>query len=332
MVRVAINGFGRIGRNFFRCAFGENGIEIIAVNDLTDSATLAHLLKHDSVHGKFSAEVRHEQGALVVSGKKISVFSEKEPEKLPWKKMNIDVVVESTGVFCSKEGAGKHLVAGAKKVIITAPAKGTGVNEFVRGVNCGSYNGEPIIDLASCTTNSLAPVVMVLDKAFGIECGLMTTVHAYTADQNLVDGPHRDLRRARSAAINIVPTTTGAASAIGNVLPAMKGKLDGLALRVPVADGSITDLTVLLKESTTVSSVNLVMKRASEKELSGILQYSEEPLVSTDIIGNKHSCIFDSIMTRVSGGKLVKVLAWYDNEMGYSQRLVEMCKLVAAKK
>lgn len=331
MVRVAINGFGRIGRNFFRCAYGEKEIEVVAINDLCGNETLAHLLRHDSVHGRFDAEVRAEGDALVVGGKKIPALSEKSPEKLPWKKLGVDVVVESTGIFRSREDAEKHLKAGAKKVIITAPAKGSDVKEFVRGVNCASYAGEKIIDMASCTTNSLAPVAMVLGREFGIECGLMTTVHAYTADQVLVDAPHKDLRRARSAAINIVPTTTGAASAIGNVIPEMEGKLDGLALRVPVADGSITDLTVLLKTGATPERINAAMKKASQGELKGILAYSEEPLVSTDIIGNKHSCIFDAGMTRVVGGKLAKVLAWYDNEMGYSQRLVEMVKLVAGK-
>ncbi|MFH1697336.1 MAG: type I glyceraldehyde-3-phosphate dehydrogenase [Candidatus Diapherotrites archaeon] len=331
MIKIAINGFGRIGRNFFRCAFAEKGLEVVAVNDLTSNDVLAHLLKHDSVHGEFKADVKAQGDSLIVGGKKIAALSEREPEKLPWRALGVDVVIESTGIFRSKEDAERHQKAGAKKVIITAPAKGEGVKEFVRGVNCGSYAGEEIIDMASCTTNSLGPVARALEETFGIEYGLMTTIHAYTADQNLIDGPHSDLRRARSAAINIVPTSTGAAAAIGNVYAPMKEKMDGIALRVPVADGSVTDLTVLLKKEVTVAQVNAAVKKYAEGELKGILQYSEEPLVSTDIVGNKHSAIFDAGMTRVTGGKLVKVLAWYDNEMGYSQRLVEMCGLMMKK-
>lgn len=333
-VRMGINGFGRIGRGFFRAAFRDkeftNLIDIVAVNDITDSRTLAHLLKYDSVFGRFDAEVKAEDDAIMVSGKRIRVYSEKDPEKLPWRDLGVELVLESTGLFTDRASAEKHIRAGAKKVIISAPAKDPDIT-LVLGVNEYAYDPEKhnIISMASCTTNCLAPVVKVLDEKFGVEYGLMTTCHAYTNDQRLLDLPHRDLRRARAACLSIIPTTTGAARAIGDVMPAMKGRLDGLALRVPVPDGSINDLVVLLKRDVTREEVNAALKEAAEGKLKGILAYTEEPIVSVDIIGNGHSAIVDGLSTMVVGGRLVKVLAWYDNEWGFSCRLVELCKLIA---
>ncbi|MDD3175687.1 MAG: type I glyceraldehyde-3-phosphate dehydrogenase [Candidatus Nanoarchaeia archaeon] len=327
MIRVAINGLGRIGRMVLRAGLYHPGIQFVACNDLTDKETLAHLFKHDSVHGQFHGKVGTTNDGFMIENHEILLFSEKDPLNLPWKKLNIDLVIESTGIFVTKEGAWKHIDAGAKKVLITAPGKGEGIKTIVMGVNDKEYdsNKDHIISNASCTTNCLAPIVKVLDDAFGIQKGFMTTTHAYTADQRLVDAPHKDLRRARSAAINIVPTSTGAAKAIGLVLPRLDGKLDGLALRVPVPDGSITDFVALLNSDVTIEDVNLVIKEASEKQLKGILEYSEEPLVSTDIVGNPHSSIFDSKLT-FAKGNLIKVVSWYDNEWGYSNRIVELIR------
>ena len=330
MVRIAINGFGRIGRMFLRAALNDKNIDIVAVNDLTDAKTLAHLLKYDSVHGALPVKVKASGNYIVVGDKKIKVYAEKDPSQLPWKELNIDVVIESTGRFRTYEKAKLHLDAGAKKVIISAPAKGdTPVKTIVMGVNEKSYNKKKdhIVSNASCTTNCLAPMVKVLHDNIGIDKGYMTTVHAYTADQRLVDAPHSDLRRARNAATNIVPTSTGAAKAIGLVIPALQGKLDGMAIRVPVPDGSITDLTLTVKRKTTVEEINSLFKKASKSKLKGILQYSEDELVSSDIITNPHSVIFDSKLTKVNG-KVVKIVGWYDNEWGYSCRMVDFAKIL----
>jgi len=330
MVRVAINGFGRIGRLVFRAGMKRKGIEFVAVNDLTDAKTLAHLLKYDSVHGILDIDIKAKGSSIVVNGKEIKIFSEREPENLPWKNLKIDVVVESTGIFITKEGAEKHLKAGAKKVLISAPAKGDNpIKTIVMGVNEKDYDRkkDDIISLASCTTNCLAPVVKILNDNFGIEKGFMTTVHAYTNDQNILDLPHKDLRRARAAAMSIIPTTTGAAKAVTLTIPELKGKLDGMAMRVPVADGSITDFVAVLKKEATAEEINKLFKSASEKSLKGILQYTEEPIVSIDIVGNPHSAIFDAELTKTSG-KLVKVVAWYDNEWGYSNRMVDFIKMM----
>jgi len=330
MVRVAINGFGRIGRLVFRAGMKRKGIEFVAINDLTDAKTLAYLLKYDSVHGILDADIKAKGNSIVVNGKEIKIFSEKEPENLPWKKLKIDVVVESTGIFITKEGAEKHLKAGAKKVLISAPAKGDNpIKTIVIGVNEKDYDRkkDDIISLASCTTNCLAPVVKVLNDNFGIEKGFMTTVHAYTNDQKILDLPHKDLRRARAAAMSIIPTTTGAAKAVTLTIPELKGKLDGMAMRVPVADGSITDFVAVLKKEATAEEINKLFRSASEKSLKGILQYTEEPIVSIDVVGNPHSAIFDAELTKTSG-KLVKVVAWYDNEWGYSNRMVDFIKMM----
>ncbi|MEM3400740.1 MAG: type I glyceraldehyde-3-phosphate dehydrogenase [Nitrososphaerota archaeon] len=333
-IKMGINGFGRIGRGFFRAALKDkefsNLIEIVAVNDITDSRTLAHLLKYDSVFGKFDAEVKAEDDAILVSGKRIKVYSEKDPERLPWKELGVELVLESTGLFTDRAGAEKHIRAGAKKVIVSAPAKDPDIT-LVLGVNEHAYDPAKhnIISMASCTTNCLAPIVKVLDEKFGVEYGLMTTCHAYTNDQRLLDLPHRDLRRARAACLSIIPTTTGAARAIGDVIPIMKGKLDGLALRVPVPNGSINDLVVLFKRDVTKEEVNAALKEAAEGRLKGIMAYTEEPIVSVDIIGDSHSAIVDGLSTMVVGGRLVKILAWYDNEWGFSCRLVELSKLIA---
>ncbi len=329
MIRVAINGFGRIGRMVFKAGYQDPDIDFVAFNDLTDTKTLAQLLKYDSVHGRFPGSVDPKEGALVIDGKEIKVFSERDPADLPWGDLGIDIVVESTGFFLKRELAQKHVKAGAKKVLLTAPGKDADTPTVVKG--CTSMEKcrvDWVISNASCTTNSLAPVVQVLEKNFGIESGLMTTIHAYTGDQRLLDAPHKDLRRARAAAVNIIPTSTGAAKAVGKVFPDLNGKLDGLAVRVPVADGSLTDLTVLLKKEATAEEINAAVKKASETYLKGVLEYSEDPLVSTDIVGNPHSSIFDSGMTR-SIGRLAKVFAWYDNEWGYSNRLIDIIKEMA---
>ena len=331
MVTVAINGFGRIGRSFFRAALASShDISIVAVNDLTDPKALAHLLKYDSVNGRLPVSVEASEGGIVVDGKKITVFAERDPANLPWAKLGVDIVIESTGFFTDAAKAKAHLDAGAKKVIISAPASGEDIT-VVMGVNHEDYDPAQhhIVSNASCTTNCLAPMAKVFHDAFGIERGLMTTVHAYTADQNLQDGPHSDLRRARAAGINIVPTSTGAAKAIGLVLPELKGKLDGFALRVPVPTGSITDLTVEASREVTLEEVQAVFKKAADTgALKGILKYSEEPLVSSDIVGDPFSSIVDAGLIRVLGNQ-VKMSSWYDNEWGYSNRLVDLSAYMA---
>ena len=337
-VKIAINGFGRIGRLFFRAALNdkdfERMFEVVAVNDITDSKTLVHLLKYDSVFRVLNEEVKAKESAMTVRGKEVKVLTEKDPAKLPWRSMNVEYVLESTGLFTDREGASKHLLAGAKKVLVTAPAKNPDVT-IVIGVNENLYDPKKhnIISMASCTTNCLAPIVRVLNDKFGIESGFMTTCHAYTNDQRVLDLPHRDLRRARAAALSIIPTTTGAAKAVAEVIPELKGKLDGLALRVPVPDGSINDFVALLKKEVTKEEVNAVLRDSSETSLKGILQYTEDPIVSADIIGNPHSSIADGLSTNVIGGRgrLVKVLSWYDNEWGFSCRLVDLLKLMARK-
>ena len=331
-VKIGINGFGRIGRNFFRAALAKGSdLEIVAVNDLTDNAALANLLKFDSITGRLPVPVTLEGDSIVVDGKPIKVLAERDPANLPWGELGVDIVIESTGFFTKAADARKHIEAGAKKVIISAPATGDDAT-IVLGVNEDTYNPETdhIISNASCTTNSLAPLAKVFNDAFGIERGLMTTVHAYTADQNLQDGPHKDPRRARAAALNIVPTSTGAAKAIGLVLPELAGKLDGFALRVPVPTGSITDLTLETKTDVTIDEINAAYKAAAEGPLKGILLYSEDPLVSSDIQSDPHSSIYDSGLTKVMGN-LVKITSWYDNEWGYSNRLVDLTEYVAER-
>jgi glyceraldehyde 3-phosphate dehydrogenase len=331
-LRVAINGFGRIGRNFLRAAkLRDIDIDIVAVNDLTDTATLALLLKYDSVHGRFAGSVETDGDDLVVDGDRIKVLSERDPAALPWKDLGVDVVVESTGFFTNRSDAAKHLDAGARKVLISAPAKDEDIT-IVLGANQDDYDAEThdVISMASCTTNSVVPMAKVLDDEFGITQGLMTTIHAYTGDQRLHDAPHKDPRRARAAALSIVPTTTGAAKAAALALPQLQGRLDGLALRVPIPSGSITDLVLVLDREVTGDEVNAAMKAAADGPLKGIMEYSEEPLVSVDIVGNPHSCIFDAPST-MANGNLVKVLGWYDNEMGYSTRLAEAAAFIGAK-
>jgi glyceraldehyde 3-phosphate dehydrogenase len=323
-IRVGINGFGRIGRNFFRIVSGRPEFEVVAINDLGDLKTMVHLLKYDSVFGKFDGTVEAGENALVANGREIKMLNERDPAKLPWKELGAEVVLESTGVFRKAEQARLHIDAGAERVIISAPAKGEVDATVVMGVNDDMLTGdERIISNASCTTNCVAPMVKVLDDTFGIEYGLMTTIHAYTNDQRILDLPHSDLRRTRAAALNMIPTTTGAARAVGLVLPHLKGKLDGMAVRVPTPVGSITDLVVKVARSPEVDTVNGAMKEASESVLRGILEYTQEPIVSNDIIGNPHSCILDSGCTTVSG-ELVKVCGWYDNEWGYSSRLADL--------
>ena len=332
-VKIGINGFGRIGRNYFRAALATGSeLEIVAVNDLTDTKTLAHLLKYDTTNGRLDATVEVVGDSIVVNGKPIKVLAERDPANLPWAALGVDIVIESTGFFTKAEGARKHITAGAKKVLVSAPATGDNVATIVLGVNEGVYDPalHDVISNASCTTNCLAPLAKVLLDNFGIERGLMTTVHAYTADQNLQDGPHRDLRRARAAAANIIPTSTGAAKALGLVIPALVGKLDGYALRVPVPTGSITDLTVTASRPVTVEEVNAAYKAAAEGPLKGILKYTEDPIVSSDIVGDPHSSIFDAGLTKVIGDQ-VKVAAWYDNEWGYSNRLVDLTEFVAER-
>jgi glyceraldehyde 3-phosphate dehydrogenase len=323
MKRIAINGFGRIGRMCFRSIIEKEGLDVVAINDLTDVKTLAHLLKYDSIHGRVKADVAADGNFLVVNGKRIVVIAQKDPAQLPWAAMNVDVVIESTGIFTDKEGAHKHITAGAKKVVISAPASG-GIKTIVLGVNDGDITAEDVVlSNASCTTNCLAPMAKVLNDTFGIEKGYITTVHAYTADQRLQDAPHKDLRRARAAALSMVPTSTGAAKAVGEVLPELKGLLDGVAVRVPTPDGSLTDLVVILKRNVTKDEVNAAIKKAAENEMKGIIEYCTDPIVSIDIVGNRHSCIFDADLTSANGN-LVKVMGWYDNEAGYSERVVEL--------
>ena len=329
--KIAINGFGRIGRLTFRNLLELEGIEVVAINDLTDNATLAHLLKYDSVHGKFNGTIGSDDEYLHINGKAIHALAERDPSKLPWKKMGVDLVLECTGHFTEKDKAAMHLGAGAKSVVISAPAKG-GVPTVVLGVNDGLVKPDQnIYSNASCTTNCLAPMVKILDDRFGIEMGFMTTIHAYTADQNIQDAPHKDLRRARAAAVSIVPTTTGAAKAVGEVLPHLKGKLNGNAMRVPVPDGSVTDFTAILKKPASKDEVNEAFKKAAAGSLKGILEYTDEPIVSSDILGNRHSCIFDSQMTD-SIGNMVKVVGWYDNEAGYSARLADLAQRILSMK
>ncbi|SSC13990.1 glyceraldehyde-3-phosphate dehydrogenase A [Mesotoga infera] len=326
MHKVAINGFGRIGRLVFREMVARGGFDIVAINDLTDAATLAHLLKYDSVHGRFKGTVQAKEGAIIVNGKEIKVFAEKSPANLPWKALGVELVIESTGVFTSKEKTMPHVEAGTKKVLITAPAKGAVDATIVLGVNDSELKPEmQIVSNASCTTNSIAPIIKVLNDNLKIVKGYLTTVHAYTNDQRILDLPHKDLRRARAAAANTIPTSTGAAKAVGLVIPELKGKLDGIAMRVPVTDGSITDLTVVVEKETTAEEVNALIKKAAENELKGIIEYSEEELVSSDVVGTTVSGILDSKLTSAMGN-LVKVCAWYDNEYGYSCRVVDLAE------
>lgn len=331
-VKVGINGFGRIGRNVFRQALNNKEVEIVAINDLTDAEMLAHLLKYDSVHGKLDAEIKVENDDIIVDGQKVHVFSERDPKDISWKDHGVEVVIESTGRFTNKEAASKHIEAGAKKVIISAPAKDEDIT-LVLGVNDEEYDKDNhhIISNASCTTNCLAPFAKVLDDKFGLKRGLMTTVHAYTNDQQILDLPHKDYRRARAAAENIIPTSTGAAKAVGKVLPQLDGKLNGMAIRVPVPDGSVVDLVAELDKNVTAEEINKAFKEAAEGDLKGILEYSEEPLVSRDIVDNPHSSIIDGLSTMVMEDNMVKVVSWYDNEMGYSSRCVDLAQFLKAK-
>lgn len=331
-VKVGINGFGRIGRNFYRAILASGAdIEVVGINDLTDTKTLAHLLKYDSILGRLPVEVKAGDGAIIVDGTSLPVFAERDPAALPWAKVGADIVIESTGFFTDAASAGKHIAAGARKVIISAPAKGEDIT-IVMGVNDDTYDAaiHNIISNASCTTNCLAPMAKVIDDAFGIERGMMTTIHAYTNDQSILDFPHSDLRRARAAAINMIPTTTGAAKAVSLVLPHLAGKLDGYAMRVPVPTGSATDLTVELRTAASKEQVNAAVKAAADGPLKGILVYTEDPIVSSDIVTDPASCIFDALLTNVNGNML-KVVGWYDNEWGYSNRLVDLVGLVGSK-
>lgn len=331
-LRVAINGFGRIGRNVFRASLGVKEIEIVAINDITDAKTLAHLLKYDSIFGKINAEVSAKENAIVVNGKEVKITAERDPAKLPWKELGIDVVLECTGLFTSRDKAAAHLTAGAKKVIISAPAKNEDIT-ICMGVNDDKYDAgkHAIISNASCTTNCLAPVAHVLQSKFGIVRGLMTTVHAYTNDQNILDLPHKDLRRARAAGLSMIPTTTGAAKAVSLVLPELKGKLDGMAIRVPVPTVSVVDLVVELEKDTTAEEVNAALKAAADGPLKGILEYCEDECVSVDFKGNPHSSILDAHSTKMMGPRMLKVLSWYDNEWGFSCRMIDLMKLIASK-
>ncbi|MBN2553514.1 MAG: type I glyceraldehyde-3-phosphate dehydrogenase [Spirochaetales bacterium] len=326
-MKIAINGFGRIGRSVFKIAMERKNIEVVAVNDITDNETLAHLLKYDSNYGKYSKKVEVVEGALVVDGKKIAALAERDPKKLPWREMGVDLVVESTGIFRLREQVAWHLEAGARRVILTVPAKDKVDKMVVLGVNDADLKAEDlIVSNASCTTNCLAPVAKVLHDEYGIVEGLMTTVHAYTSDQRLQDAPHSDLRRSRAAAVSVIPTTTGAAKAVGKVIPDLDGKLNGVALRVPVATGSIVDLTVKLAKDPSVEEINAAMKKAAEGPMKGILEYTEDPIVSVDVIGNTHSSIFDAKATMKLGNGFVKVFSWYDNEWGYSNRVVDLAE------
>ncbi len=328
-VKVGINGFGRIGRLVFRVMSSRDGLEVVAINDLADVESNVALLKRDSVHGAFCGEARVEGGNMAVNGKTIKVLSERDPADLPWGELGVELVIEATGVFTTKADCEKHISAGAKKVILTVPAKDKVDHTVVLGVNDDGLKPEhKVISNASCTTNALAPLAKVLNDNFGIEYGQMTTIHAYTNDQHVADLVHKDPRRARAAAINMIPTTTGAAKAIGSVIPEIEGKLAGMAMRVPVPDGSIVDLACVLSKEATVRQINDAFKKAADGPMKGILSYCDEPIVSTDIIGDTHSCIFDSLLTDVIGGKLVKVFGWYDNEMGYSTRVVDVAEKI----
>ena len=328
MSKIAINGFGRIGRLTFRNLIESDNVEIVAINDLTATDMLAHLLKYDSAHGRFNGTVSHTESSLIVNGKEITVYAQRDPETLPWGELGVDVVIESTGFFRDAEGMGKHIKAGAKKVALSAPASGD-IKTIVLGVNDDELTAEDtMVSNASCTTNCLSPMAKVLDEKFGIESGFMCTIHAYTSDQRIQDAPHSDKRRARAAAVNMIPTSTGAAKAVALVLPQLKGKLDGYAMRVPTITGSATDLTVHLKTEATAEEINAAMKEAAEGPLKNILCYTEDPIVSSDIVGDKHSCVFDAGVTSAKG-KLVKVLGWYDNEAGYSARLANLVERLA---
>jgi glyceraldehyde 3-phosphate dehydrogenase len=328
MSKIAINGFGRIGRLTFRNLIESDNVEIVAINDLTATDMLAHLLKYDSAHGRFNGTVSHTESSLIVNGKEITVYAQRDPETLPWGELGVDVVIESTGFFRDAEGMGKHIKAGAKKVALSAPASGD-IKTIVLGVNDDELTAEDtMVSNASCTTNCLSPMAKVLDEKFGIESGFMCTIHAYTSDQRIQDAPHSDKRRARAAAVNMIPTSTGAAKAVALVLPQLKGKLDGYAMRVPTITGSATDLTVQLKTEATAEEINTAMKEAAEGPLKNILCYTEDPIVSSDIVGDKHSCVFDAGVTSAKG-KLVKVLGWYDNEAGYSARLANLVERLA---
>ncbi|MBN2102618.1 type I glyceraldehyde-3-phosphate dehydrogenase [bacterium] len=330
-INVAINGFGRIGRLVFRIAEKRSNVNVVAINDITDAKTLAHLLKYDSVHGKYDGTVEARGNAIVVNGKEIQISAERDPANLPWAALGVDVAVESTGVFRKKEQIAKHLEAGAKKVILTVPAKDEIDATIVLGVNDDDLKPEhKIVSNASCTTNCLAPVAKVLNDTFGIQEGLMTTIHAYTNDQRILDLPHSDLRRARSAAVSMIPTTTGAAKAVGKVIPELNGKLNGMAIRVPTPDGSVVDLVATTEKPVTVESVNAAMKAAAENELKGIMEYMQDPIVSVDVVGNPYSSIFDSLATMTIGSNMVKVISWYDNEWGYSNRVVDLLVKMAS--
>lgn len=328
MLKVAINGFGRIGRLSFRLLSSKKNIKVVAINSLSSPETLAHLLKYDSVHGRFHKEITYTEDTIVLDGQSIQIFSERDPSNLPWARIGAEIIVEATGKFRDEEGLAKHLHAGARHVLLSAPGKGN-IPTVVLGVNDHVLIDKPsIISNASCTTNCVAPMLKVIDENFGIEKGYLNTIHAYTADQRLQDGSHKDLRRARAAAHSIIPTTTGAAKAVGIVLPHLKGKLDGMATRVPVSNGSLTDVTLQLTKTATAASINAAVKRAASGSLKGIIEYTEDPIVSADIIGNLHSCIFDSLLTSVNGN-LVKVVGWYDNEAGYAQRMVDLIEKLA---
>jgi len=329
-IKVGINGFGRIGRMVFRVMEERGGFDVVAINDLTSAKTLGHLLKYDSTHGKFKGTIEAKEKSLVVNGKEIQILNVKNPAELPWKAEGAQVVIESTGVFRDRAKIALHLTAGAGKVILTVPAKDEIDNMIVLGVNNEALKeSDKIVSNASCTTNCLAPMVKVLNDEFGLKYGLMTTVHAYTNDQSILDLPHSDLRRARAAAENIIPTTTGAAKAVGKIIPELKGKLNGMAMRVPVKDGSVVDFVAEVDKEVTVEKVNEAMKKAAESSLKGIMEYSDEPLVSLDIVGNPHSCIFDSLSTMVIGKNMVKIIGWYDNEWGYSNRVVDLIVKIA---
>lgn len=334
-MKVAINGFGRIGRMFFRACAGHDEIDIVATNDITDAHTLAHLLKYDSTFGILTYDIKAGDNSITVNGKEIKILAERDPAKLPWEDMGIDVVLESTGLFTKLEDCRKHLQAGAKKVVLSARYKNEDKDAVMinMGINEKDYDPEKhnIISNASCTTNSLTPVMKVLEESFGVEKALMTTVHSYTSDQRLLDAPHEDLRRARSAAVSIIPTTTNAAVAVTQVIPALKGKFDGMAMRVPTVDGAISDIIAILKKNVAVEEVNNAFRKASENEMKGILGYTEEPIVSRDIVGNSHSAVVDGLSTRVMGGTMVKVLSWYDNEWAYSCRLRDLVLWVGRK-
>ncbi len=329
--KIAINGFGRIGRLTFRNLLNKKGIEVVAINDLTDNATLAHLLKYDSAQGKFDGTVESTEEALIVNGKKINSYAIRNPEELPWKELDIDLVLECTGIFRTKEAASKHLTAGAKDVLISAPGKGDGIQTIVLGVNDDQLDRRAnVFSNASCTTNCLAPVMKIINDNWGVDVGSMTTIHAYTSDQRIQDAPHGDLRRARAAAFNMVPTSTGAAIAVGKVLPEVAGKLFAISVRVPVITGSLIEVNVMLNKETTVEEVNATFKKQAEGPLKGILAYTADPIVSSDIVRDKHSSIFDSLMTSVNG-KMLKVVSWYDNEAGYSARLADLAHLILTK-